>query len=83
VTVSSDKKVFLYNGLNGEIISELFTNGHTGGILSCDWLEDSNSLATASSDKQIRVWNVPTQELLKTLQVAAVPALQDQQVKPT
>ena len=70
----------MYNGLTGEIISELFTNGHTGGILSCDWLEDSNSLATASSDKQIRVWNVPTQELLKILQVAAIPTLQDQQV---
>lgn len=58
ITVSSDKKVFLYDGVTGESIKEVFANGHTGGVIYCDWFEDSNTIVTACSDKSVRIWSL-------------------------
>ncbi|KAL4426871.1 hypothetical protein ABPG74_008795 [Tetrahymena malaccensis] len=80
ITVSSDKKVFLYDAVNGDLIKEIFANGHTGGIIYCDWFEDGNTIVTASSDKLVRIWSLQDEKLLKTLRVSENPQVEHQQV---
>lgn len=77
VTVSSDKKVFVFDGLTGELIKEVLVNGHTGGISYCDWLENSIGLVTASFDKLIRVWDLNEEVVLKTLRTTETPAVEN------
>jgi WD40 repeat protein len=60
-SVSSDKLGVIYDGTTGDVIGKLDQTAgacHSGSILSCAWSPDSKSLATASADKTVRVWDV-------------------------
>ena len=68
-TVSSDRKVVLYDGKTGEKKGEL--TGHGGGVYGCAWSPDGAKLATASADKTVKVWDVASMACEATLACVA------------
>src|SRR3954468_24552372 len=41
--------------------------GHTGSVLGVEFSPDGKTLMSCSRDKTIKIWNVPTGKLLRTL----------------
>ncbi|KRX08534.1 WD40-repeat-containing domain [Pseudocohnilembus persalinus] len=78
ITVSSDKKIILFDGKDGTKLSEL-QNAHNGGILQCDWLNE-NEFVTSSADKTIKVWEISDNNIQEknTLNVKEKPQILDQ-----
>ncbi|XP_068657422.1 actin-interacting protein 1-2-like [Aristolochia californica] len=59
ISVSSDKKGFIYDGKTGEVIGELvMENGHTGSIYAVSWSPDSKQVLTVSADKSAKIWEI-------------------------
>jgi len=56
VTVGSDKKGFIFDGKEPNLICEL-NGGHGGSIFSVAWSPDSKRLLTASGDKTAKIWD--------------------------
>ncbi len=48
--------------LTGEVVREFY--GHTDAVVFADWSPDGTRLATASSDRTVRVWDFETGETL-------------------
>lgn len=63
-TVGSDRKVFIYDGLTGDIIEELKSENasHTASVLGCAWI-DNEKLATCGMDGRVIVWCLPNRVL--------------------
>lgn len=59
-----DGKVFLYNGTTSELISEIGSPAHKGGVYSVAWKPDNTQLLTCSGDKTCRLWDIETKELI-------------------
>jgi WD repeat-containing protein 1 (actin-interacting protein 1) len=59
-----DGKVFLYDGNTSDLISELGSPAHKGGVYAVAWKPDGTQLLTASGDKACRLWDVETKELI-------------------
>ena len=59
-TVSSDGKAFLYEGKSGDLIKELGSPAHAGGIYACSWNADGTKLLTASGDKTAKIFDIET-----------------------
>jgi WD40 repeat protein len=53
VSVSSDKKIWLYDGKTGEAQRQIGEIEHTGSIFGVSWSKDSKHFATASADKTV------------------------------
>lgn len=68
VTVSSDKKINLYDSETAELKHSI-EKAHSMGILRCAFLPDGQ-LVTASSDQTLKIWNKDDLTLLKTLQTS-------------
>lgn len=62
VTVGSDRKIFLYDGITGDVLEEIKNESvsHNGSVLGCAWI-DNEKLATCGMDGKIIVWAVPNQ----------------------
>ncbi|KAL9229267.1 hypothetical protein vseg_004752 [Gypsophila vaccaria] len=71
ITVSSDKKGFIYEGKTGDKIGELSPeDGHQGSIYAVSWSPDSKQVLTVSADKTAKVWEISEDghgKLIKTL----------------
>jgi WD repeat-containing protein 1 (actin-interacting protein 1) len=59
VSVSSDKKIQLYDGKTGQPTTEI-SDAHTASIYSVSFTADSSKFATCSADKTIKVWDAAT-----------------------
>jgi WD40 repeat protein len=55
ISVGSDKKGFIYDGKDPNLIGEL-QGGHAGSIFSVSWSPDSTRILTASGDKTAKIW---------------------------
>lgn len=79
VSVSSDRKIQLYDGKTGEQNGDI-PDAHTGGIYSVSWSPDSTQFLTASADKTVKLWNAATLALETTFTFSEDPQLGDAQV---
>ncbi|XP_055378325.1 actin-interacting protein 1 [Condylostylus longicornis] len=59
-----DGKVFLYDGTSSELVGEIGSPAHKGGIYGVAWKPDGSQLLTCSGDKTCKLWNVETKELV-------------------
>ena len=57
-TVSSDGHVFLYDGKTGDLVRELGSPAHKGGIYACSWNKEGTKLLTASGDKTAKIFDI-------------------------
>jgi WD40 repeat protein len=56
VSVGSDKKGFIYDAKEPNLIGEL-QGGHNGSIFSVCWSPDSKRILTSSGDKTAKIWD--------------------------
>lgn len=73
-----DGKVFIYDGKTSELVGELGSPAHKGGVYAVAWSPDSKSLLTASGDKTCRLWDVAQKSLVSEFQMGN--DVEDQQV---
>lgn len=73
-----DGRVFLYDGATSDLIGEVGSPAHKGGVYGVAWKPDGTQLLTCSGDKTCRLWNVETRELISEFPMGN--AVEDQQV---
>ncbi|XP_022094433.1 WD repeat-containing protein 1-B-like [Acanthaster planci] len=79
-TGSSDQKVFMYTGKEGDLVVELKdgARAHVGGVYSVCFSPDSTRLLSASADKTVKMWDVETHQVITTFKLG--DTIQDQQL---
>ena len=60
-----DKEIFLWDVASGKIIKKL--QGHRDTITDLKFLPDQNFLVSGSEDRSIKIWNINTGELVRTI----------------
>ena len=77
-----DIQVWLYDGKTGEPLSVLgeASDAHTGSIYSLAWSKDSSSVATASADKTVRLYDAASGACTNTWKFSDAPGVGDMQV---
>ncbi|XP_055903622.1 actin-interacting protein 1 [Eupeodes corollae] len=73
-----DGKVFIYDGATSELVGEVGSPAHKGGVYAVAWKPDGTQLLTCSGDKTCRLWNVETRELITEFVMGTT--VDDQQV---
>ncbi|XP_063983666.1 actin-interacting protein 1 [Diachasmimorpha longicaudata] len=73
-----DGKVFLYDGTTSELVSEIGSPAHQGGVYGVAWKPDGTQLLTASGDKTCKLWDVETKSLITEFNMGNT--VEDQQV---
>lgn len=73
-----DGKVFLYDGVSSDLIQEIGSPAHKGGVYGVAWKPDSTQLLTCSGDKTCKLWDVATKELISEFPMGTT--VEDQQV---
>ncbi|MEO1997177.1 MAG: WD40 repeat domain-containing protein [Planctomycetaceae bacterium] len=73
-TASLDHVVTLWKAESGESVQQL--KGHSRGVSSVCFLPDTDMLVSAGLDQNLRVWEIATQKLLRTLNNHTLPVHQ-------
>lgn len=73
-----DGKVFIFDGNTSDLIGEVGSPAHKGGVYGVAWKPDGAQLLTASGDKTCKLWNVETRELIVEFPMGST--VDDQQV---
>lgn len=73
-----DGKVFVYDGATAELVGEVGSPAHKGGVYAVAWKPDGTQLLTCSGDKTCKLWNVETRELISEFPMGNT--VDDQQV---
>ena len=64
----SDEEVEVDNGREGgEVPALMVLTGHTGVVVSADWVPGGNQAVTASWDRTAALWDLPTQTMIQAL----------------
>ncbi|KAJ6635684.1 Actin-interacting protein 1 [Pseudolycoriella hygida] len=59
-----DGKVFIYDGATSDLVGEVGSPAHKGGVYGVAWKPDGTQLLTCSGDKTCRLWDVETRQLV-------------------
>lgn len=80
--IHSPPQVWLYDGKTGEPLSTLgeASDAHAGSIYSLAWSPDSSSIATASADKTVRLYDAASGACKNTWKFSDAPGVGDMQV---
>ncbi|KAF9010086.1 WD40 repeat-like protein [Cyathus striatus] len=70
-SVGSDFKLFVYDGKTGDVKTDITDSPHKGSIMACAWSTDSKSIATASADCTVKLWDAEAQKAVNTWTVGA------------
>ncbi|XP_045478139.1 actin-interacting protein 1 [Harmonia axyridis] len=73
-----DGKVFIYDGTSSELVGEVGSPAHSGGVYGVTWSPDGKQLLTASGDKTARLWDVETRQMVSEFVMGS--SVDDQQV---
>lgn len=73
-----DGKVFLYDGTSSELVGEVGSPAHAGGVYGVAWSPDGKQLLTSSGDKTARLWDVETRQVVSEFKLG--DTVDDQQV---
>lgn len=73
-----DGKVFIYDGTSSDLVGEVGSPAHQGGVYGVSWKPDGTQLLTASGDKTCKLWDVETRSLISEFNMGAT--VDDQQV---
>lgn len=73
-----DGKVFLYDGATANLVGEIGTPAHKGGVYAVAWSPDSKQLLTASGDKTCKLWDIETKSVITEFMMGT--QVEDQQV---
>lgn len=73
-----DGKVFLYEGTNADLITEIGSPAHKGGVYGIAWKPDGTQFLTASGDKTCKLWDVETKTAISEFNMGS--QVEDQQV---
>ncbi|XP_060522216.1 actin-interacting protein 1 [Cylas formicarius] len=77
-TAGFDGKVFLYDGTTSELVGEVGSPAHSGGVYGVAWSPDGKQLLTTSGDKTAKLWDVFSRDLVTEFKLGN--AIEDQQV---
>ncbi|XP_046990675.1 actin-interacting protein 1 [Schistocerca americana] len=73
-----DGKVFLYDGASADLVGEIGSPAHKGGVYAVAWKPDGKQLLTASGDKTCKLWDVETRTVVSEFVMGT--QVEDQQV---
>ncbi|KAK3908482.1 Actin-interacting protein 1 [Frankliniella fusca] len=73
-----DGKVFLYDGSSADLVGEIGSPAHKGGVYAVAWSPDGKQLLTASGDKTCKLWDVETRSVVTEFLMGT--QVEDQQV---
>lgn len=73
-----DGKVFLYNGSSSELVAEIGSPAHKGGVYAVAWNGNSTQLLTCSGDKTCKLWDINTKQMITQFNMGTT--VEDQQV---
>uniref|UniRef100_A0A8D8RJ04 Actin-interacting protein 1 n=1 Tax=Cacopsylla melanoneura TaxID=428564 RepID=A0A8D8RJ04_9HEMI len=73
-----DGKVFLYDGATADLVSELGSPAHKGGVYGVAWKPDGTQLLTCSGDKTCKLWDIETKSVVSEFNMGS--EVEDQQV---
>ncbi|XP_063903867.1 actin-interacting protein 1 [Zophobas morio] len=73
-----DGKVFIYDGTSSDLVGEVGSPAHSGGVYGVSWSPDGKQLLTASGDKTAKLWDVETRQVVSEFVLGA--SVEDQQV---
>ena len=62
---SSDAKIILYDGKEGDKIGEFEEGAHTGTVFSVSWDGEGKNILSASADMTAKLWDVSTMKCVK------------------
>lgn len=65
VSASSSGKMYLYDGKTGELIGEVGSPAHKGGIYDLSWSSDNKHVLTASGDKTAKIFDVDEKQCIQ------------------
>ncbi|MCL4128450.1 UNVERIFIED_CONTAM: hypothetical protein GTU68_035864 [Idotea baltica] len=73
-----DGKVCVFDGKNSDLVKELGSPAHKGGVYGVSWSPDSKRLLSASGDKTCKVWDVESGDVVA--EFAMGTQIEDQQL---
>ncbi|KAF2880566.1 hypothetical protein ILUMI_25604 [Ignelater luminosus] len=73
-----DGKVYLYDGTTSDLVGEVGSPAHSGGVYGVAWSPDGKQLLTASGDKTAKLWDVETRQVVSEFVLGNT--VEDQQV---
>jgi len=72
-----DGKIFLYDGKTADVVGEVGSPAHKGGVYAVAWSPDGKQLLSASGDKTCKIWDVETKSVVTEFIMGT--AVEDQQ----
>lgn len=73
-----DGKAYIYDGVSSDLVGEVGSPAHNGGVYGVAWSPDGKQLLTCSGDKTSRLWDVETRQMVSEFVLGA--NVDDQQV---
>ncbi|XP_037072240.1 actin-interacting protein 1-like [Pollicipes pollicipes] len=59
-----DGKIFIYDGKTAELVGEMGSPAHKGGVYAVAWSPDGKQLLSSSGDKTCKIWDVETRTMV-------------------
>ena len=72
-----DGKIFIYDGKTADLVGEVGSPAHKGGVYAVAWSPDGKQLLSSSGDKTCKIWDVETRAMVTDFNMGST--VEDQQ----